>query len=125
MNVLDVRTNELVMKLDLPRTLNMKISPNNNMITTWENFTTKHENPYGKENLRVFCLKTSELLFSITQKEVETIGLPQWFPGSDECALITGSSITFYQDKDFKKSSTKPEMLHIEKLSNFQVLNQP
>jgi len=120
-NVLDVRTNELVMKLDLPRTLQMKISPNNNMITTWENFTTKHENPYGKENLRVFCLKTSELLFSITQKDVETVGLPQWFPGSDECALITGSSVTFYQDKDFKKSSTKPQMLHIEKLSNFQI----
>ena len=49
------------------------------------------------------------------------VGLPQWFPGSDECALITGSSITFYADKEFKKSSTQAQMLHIEKLANFEI----
>ena len=52
---------------------------------------------------------------------IEQVGLPQWFPGSDECALITGSSITFYADKEFKKSSTQAQMLHIEKLANFEI----
>ena len=120
-NVLDVKTNESVMQLDLPRTLMIKFSPNNNMITTWENFTTKHQNQYGRENLRIFCLKTKDLLFSLVQRDIEQIGLPQWFPGSDECALITGSSVTFYADKDFRKSSTSAKMLYIKKLANFEI----
>lgn len=120
-NVLDMNTGESVLKLDLPRTLSLRFSPQNDLLCTWENFSATRENAYGKENLRVFDMASKQLVYSVVQKDIAVTGLPQWFPSTTECAVLTGNTINFFPNAGFKNAGAEIGHLHIEKLTKFEL----
>jgi len=107
-----------VMLLPLPRTIAMRFSSNGELLITWENYTTKHENVYGVENLRIFSVPSGKMLYSLLQRDTQTSGLPQCYAGTNEVAVLTGNTINFFSEGNFEAAAGK---LHVDKMVKFEL----
>jgi len=117
-DVIEMSTNDIKLHLNLPRTLSLKFSPCHDILCTWENFSNTRESEYGKENLRIFSVASGNLLHSYILKQSETVGLPQWFSNTNECAILKGNTVNFYENNNFTKVTNS---LHVNKLSTFSL----
>ncbi|XP_026480953.1 eukaryotic translation initiation factor 2A-like [Ctenocephalides felis] len=91
-------TSDWKLKVEIPRTkvLDLKFSPKDTYLMTYEIYATNKTNPQGFNNLNVFLVETGELVMSFVQKK-QTEWEPEWSGDESIMALMNGGELFIYE----------------------------
>uniref|UniRef100_A0A3B4BBS4 Eukaryotic translation initiation factor 2A n=1 Tax=Periophthalmus magnuspinnatus TaxID=409849 RepID=A0A3B4BBS4_9GOBI len=109
----------LVMTLDLPKMVLIEFSPQNNILATWQPYTSK--TAQGDANLQLWDLKTGVLLKALFQKKVE-LWCPSWSEDEAIAVRSVNNELHFYENNDFNTIANK---LHMQKVSDYALSPGP
>ncbi|KAH0624077.1 hypothetical protein JD844_007414 [Phrynosoma platyrhinos] len=70
-NIVNVTSHNVLQSFDLPKTVCLEFSPKNNVLVTWQPYTTAKDGAAGTPNLQVFDVKTGKCLKSFIQKKMQ------------------------------------------------------
>uniref|UniRef100_A0AAX7STF8 Eukaryotic translation initiation factor 2A n=1 Tax=Astatotilapia calliptera TaxID=8154 RepID=A0AAX7STF8_ASTCA len=102
----------VVSTFDLPKTALLEFSPLNNILVTWQLYTSKRRRG---TNLQLWELRSGRLIKALYQKKVES-WCPSWSEDEKICVRIVNNELHFYEDNDFDSIANK---LHMQKVSDF------
>ncbi|XP_066478159.1 eukaryotic translation initiation factor 2A isoform X2 [Tiliqua scincoides] len=114
-NIVNVTSGDLVRSFDLPKTVFLEFSPKNNVLATWQPYTTAKDGAAGVPNLQVFDVKTGKCLKSFIQKKMQN-WCPCWSDDESICARSVNNELHFFENNNF---STIANKLHLQKVSDF------
>uniref|UniRef100_A0A8B9TJW5 Eukaryotic translation initiation factor 2A n=1 Tax=Anas platyrhynchos TaxID=8839 RepID=A0A8B9TJW5_ANAPL len=69
-NIFNVTSAELLRSFDLPKVVCLEFSPKNNVLATWQAYTTAKDGTAGVPNLQLYDVKTGKCLKSFIQKKI-------------------------------------------------------
>ncbi|KAM7043525.1 eukaryotic translation initiation factor 2A isoform 2-T2 [Acridotheres tristis] len=114
-NVVNVTRAELLHSFDLPKTVCLEFSPKNNVLATWQAYTTAKDGTAGVPNLQLHDLKTGKCLKSFIQKKMQN-WCPCWADDESICARNVNNEVHFFENNNFNTIANK---LHLQKVSDF------
>lgn len=112
---------QVVRTLDKPKTAGIRISPQNNLIATWEPYAVNKNDPAASTNLNIWDIKTGECLRSLAQKRFDNWA-PQWSSDEVLCARNVTNEVHFFENNDFSNIVKK---LYLPKVAEFRMSSTP
>ncbi|KTW27781.1 hypothetical protein T552_02221 [Pneumocystis carinii B80] len=98
--IVDTSTGELVRIFDIPKVYELKLSPKNNYIVTWERLS-KAEDGTANENLKIWEICTGKKLYSFIEKS--QISNLQYTTDEKLCARKVTNEIQFFESTNMEK----------------------
>uniref|UniRef100_A0A8B9SC83 Eukaryotic translation initiation factor 2A n=1 Tax=Apteryx owenii TaxID=8824 RepID=A0A8B9SC83_APTOW len=114
-NIVNVTNAELLRSFDLPKAVCLEFSPKNNVLATWQAYTTAKDGTAGVPNLQLYDVKTGKCLKSFIQKKMQN-WCPCWADDESICARNVNNEVHFFENNNF---STIANKLHLQKVSDF------
>uniref|UniRef100_A0A803WAC3 Eukaryotic translation initiation factor 2A n=1 Tax=Ficedula albicollis TaxID=59894 RepID=A0A803WAC3_FICAL len=114
-NVVNITRAELLHSFDLPKTVCLEFSPKNNVLATWQAYTTAKDGTAGVPNLQLHDLRTGKCLKSFIQKKMQN-WCPCWADDESICARNVNNEVHFFENNNFNTIANK---LHLQKVSDF------
>uniref|UniRef100_A0A7N6FLC8 Eukaryotic translation initiation factor 2A n=1 Tax=Anabas testudineus TaxID=64144 RepID=A0A7N6FLC8_ANATE len=111
----------VVSTFDLPKTTLLEFSPLNNVLVTWQPYTSKksQDSPQGDANLQLWDLQSSQLIKALFQKKVDSWSVcPSWSEDEKICVRSVNNELHFFENNDFNTIANK---LHMQKVSDFEL----
>ncbi|XP_078488594.1 eukaryotic translation initiation factor 2A [Ciona intestinalis] len=116
-HIMEMGSGNILSSINQPRTFAMYFSPDAKLLCTWEQYAVTKDTPAGTPNFNIWNVSDGSCVHNSIQKKVNG-WRPDWLPGTTICGKLTGQSVQFYEDNDFK---TAKHRLSIEKLEVFEV----
>ncbi|XP_010222387.1 PREDICTED: eukaryotic translation initiation factor 2A [Tinamus guttatus] len=114
-NIVNVTSAELLRSFDLPKAVCLEFSPKNNVLVTWQAYSTAKDGTAGAPNLQLYDLKTGKCLKSFIQKKMQN-WCPCWADDESICARNVNNEVHFFENNNFNTIANK---LHLQKVSDF------
>ncbi|KAM4659116.1 eukaryotic translation initiation factor 2A isoform 2-T2 [Amazona ochrocephala] len=102
-NVVNVTSAELLCSFDLPKAVCLQFSPKNNVLATWQAYTTAKDGTAGVPNLQLHDVKTGKCLKSFIQKKMQN-WCPCWADDESICARNVNNEVHFFENNNFTKN---------------------
>nr|XP_027320493.2 LOW QUALITY PROTEIN: eukaryotic translation initiation factor 2A [Anas platyrhynchos] len=114
-NIFNVTSAELLQSFDLPKVVCLEFSPKNNVLATWQAYTTAKDGTAGVPNLQLYDVKTGKCLKSFIQKKMQN-WCPCWADDESICARNVNNEVHFFENNNFNTITNK---LHLQKVNDF------
>ncbi|XP_009882683.1 PREDICTED: eukaryotic translation initiation factor 2A [Charadrius vociferus] len=114
-NIVNVTSAELLRSFDLPKAVCLEFSPKNNVLATWQAYTTAKDGTAGVPNLQLHDVKTGKCLKSFIQKKMQN-WCPCWADDESICARNVNNEVHFFENNNFNTIANK---LHLQKVNDF------
>ncbi|KAM9543748.1 eukaryotic translation initiation factor 2A isoform 1-T1 [Guaruba guarouba] len=114
-NVVNVTSAELLCSFDLPKAVCLQFSPKNNVLATWQAYTTAKDGAAGVPNLQLHDVKAGKCLKSFIQKKMQN-WCPCWADDESICARNVNNEVHFFENNNFNTIANK---LHLQKVNDF------
>ncbi|XP_005308275.1 eukaryotic translation initiation factor 2A [Malaclemys terrapin pileata] len=114
-NIVKVASTELLHSFDLPKAVCLEFSPKNNVLATWQAYTTAKDGAAGMPNLQLYDVKTGKCLKSFIQKKMQN-WCPCWADDESISARIVNNEVHFFENNNFDTIANK---LHLQKVNDF------
>lgn len=106
-----------VFECDKQKTVEIVISPKNNLLATWEAFYTTPATPQGFHNFEIVNIKTKEVVKSMILKK-QRAWAPIWTKDEKVCGRCVSNEVQFYEGGDYHTAANK---LYLQGVTGFSL----